>query len=87
MLHGLLWLYPDHSADAWLAAIDAVPNTASRELLSGDLEIKSPWFQRDMPMSLDTLVENFLVGGLSRAAPGGRCLQTSGTAGIAGQCS
>jgi phenylpropionate dioxygenase-like ring-hydroxylating dioxygenase large terminal subunit len=61
VLHGLLWLYPDHSADAWLAAIDAVPSAASAELLSGELEVKSPWFQRDVPMSLDTLIENFMV--------------------------
>jgi phenylpropionate dioxygenase-like ring-hydroxylating dioxygenase large terminal subunit len=60
VLHGILWLYPDHLADAWLAAIDAVPSTASRELLSGELEVKSPWFQRDVPMSLDTLIENFV---------------------------
>jgi phenylpropionate dioxygenase-like ring-hydroxylating dioxygenase large terminal subunit len=61
VLHGLLWLYPDHSGDAWLAAIDAVPAAASAEVLSGEEEVKSPWFQRDVPLSLDTVIENFMV--------------------------
>jgi phenylpropionate dioxygenase-like ring-hydroxylating dioxygenase large terminal subunit len=34
------------------------PAAASTELLDKGWELKSPWFQRDIPLSFDVLLEN-----------------------------
>ena len=49
------------SAMRWgpAAAAAALPAAASPELMQQGWEIKSPWFQRDVPLSYDVLLENF----------------------------
>ena len=45
-------------AAAAAAAAAALPAAASPELMQQGWEIKSPWFQRDVPLSYDILLEN-----------------------------
>jgi pheophorbide a oxygenase len=63
-LHGMLWVFGDPSAEGWKASGAAsaagptTPSSAFDEMLEGSLAVKSPWFQRDVPLSFETLMEN-----------------------------
>eukprot|EP00877_Chromochloris_zofingiensis_P009253 jgi/Chrzof1/4581/Cz14g19030.t1_PAO3[v5.2] len=57
---GLIWVWADASAESWLTAPGSTPSVLPAELASGEYDVKGPWFQRDAPLSLDTLVENFI---------------------------
>ncbi|KAG2490575.1 hypothetical protein HYH03_010969 [Edaphochlamys debaryana] len=63
-VHGLLWVLPDSSEQAWEKAASAtLPSVAMRELLPGQPEAEgikqtTQWFVRDLPVRFDTLCEN-----------------------------
>ncbi|KXZ51963.1 hypothetical protein GPECTOR_11g86 [Gonium pectorale] len=62
-VHGLLWVLPDSSEEAWSkAAAKPVPSNAIRELLDGPeaegMKQTTPWFTREFPIRFDTLLEN-----------------------------
>jgi phenylpropionate dioxygenase-like ring-hydroxylating dioxygenase large terminal subunit len=46
------------AAAAAAAAAAVRPAAACSELLDQGWELKSPWFQRDIPLSFDVLLEN-----------------------------
>ncbi|KAF6259816.1 pheophorbide a oxygenase [Scenedesmus sp. NREL 46B-D3] len=63
VLHGMLWVFADSSPEGWREAMAADgtpvrPAAASSELLEQGWELKAPWFQRDVPLSFDVLLEN-----------------------------
>lgn len=63
VLQGMLWVFADSSPEGWKEATAADgtpvrPAAASTELLDKGWELKSPWFQRDIPLSFDVLLEN-----------------------------
>ena len=62
VLHGVLWVLADPSPAGWAAAAanGGTPECACPELLSGEFAEKDKWFQRDVPLSYDVLLENFL---------------------------
>jgi len=64
---GLLWVYADStssskgSSNGDQAAAAQQPEGPSAELLMPEgYQLMSPWFQRDVPLSYDILLENFL---------------------------
>eukprot|EP00878_Enallax_costatus_P007156 GHUV01007500.1.p1 GENE.GHUV01007500.1~~GHUV01007500.1.p1 ORF type:complete len:476 (+),score=90.11 GHUV01007500.1:173-1600(+) len=61
VLHDLLWVYADSSPQTWAAASAGklgLPSSAFPELVDGDWDLKRPWFQRDVPLSFDVVMEN-----------------------------
>eukprot|EP00879_Flechtneria_rotunda_P023714 GHRR01025105.1.p1 GENE.GHRR01025105.1~~GHRR01025105.1.p1 ORF type:complete len:171 (-),score=29.18 GHRR01025105.1:323-835(-) len=56
----MVWVWADNPLSTWAAARAQPPSTAAREVLKQGYIIKSSWFQRDVPLSMDTLFENFL---------------------------
>ncbi|WIA44126.1 hypothetical protein OEZ86_010468 [Tetradesmus obliquus] len=63
VLQGMLWVFADSSPEGWAEATaadgtPAPPAAASSELTQQGWEIKSPWCQRDVPLSFDILLEN-----------------------------
>jgi len=63
--HDLLWVYADPSVEAWLTAFSSPPAAGLAAMGVGEgpqhpKELKQPWFQRDTPVGLDLLLENFL---------------------------
>lgn len=54
---GLLWVYGAQQGGTGGSATTAPP---AHLLMPEGWEIKSPWFQRDVPLSYDVLFENFL---------------------------
>ncbi|GBF88927.1 pheophorbide A oxygenase [Raphidocelis subcapitata] len=59
--HDLLWVYADASPAAWAEAYASPPAAGLADMGVGStLELKQSWFQRDTPVGLDLLMENFL---------------------------
>jgi pheophorbide a oxygenase len=61
VLQDMLWVYADSSPQTWAAAEDGglgLPSSASPDITEKDWEVKTPWFQRDVPLSYDVIMEN-----------------------------
>ena len=54
---GLIWVYPSTTPDAQQES-NAVPILSSPKLADGDYVQLTPWFMRDLPYGVDTLLEN-----------------------------
>eukprot|EP00878_Enallax_costatus_P015580 GHUV01016320.1.p1 GENE.GHUV01016320.1~~GHUV01016320.1.p1 ORF type:complete len:530 (+),score=157.13 GHUV01016320.1:235-1824(+) len=57
----LLWVYADSSPPTWAAAAAGklgLPPAASPDIVHKGWELKRPWFQRDVPLSFDVIMEN-----------------------------
>lgn len=57
-LHGLLWVWPDASAEGIAAAATAQPCTIPELDIEDEWEPRTDWFMREVPISMETVVEN-----------------------------
>ncbi|KAF8073221.1 hypothetical protein HT031_000882 [Scenedesmus sp. PABB004] len=57
-LHGLLWVWGDASAAGAAASLEKAPATIPELDDPADWEPRTGWFMRDIPISMETVVEN-----------------------------
>ncbi len=58
-MHGLVWVWPDATAEGIAAAATAPPPAVMAELdQPEDWQPRTAWFMREVPLSMETVVEN-----------------------------
>jgi hypothetical protein len=57
-LQGLLWVWPDASAEGAAAAAAAAPALIAELDQPDEWEPRTDWFMREVPISMETVVEN-----------------------------
>jgi phenylpropionate dioxygenase-like ring-hydroxylating dioxygenase large terminal subunit len=57
-LDGLLWVFPDASPNAAAAAAALSPAVINELSQTEEWEPRTDWFMREIPVSMETVVEN-----------------------------
>jgi phenylpropionate dioxygenase-like ring-hydroxylating dioxygenase large terminal subunit len=60
-VHGLLWVWPDASPEGAAAAAAAAPALIAELDQPDEWEPRTDWFMREVPISMETVVENVSV--------------------------